>query len=522
LLIATNYLSKEKYLRYKEKGVKIFLFNEIDFSTVELKDDIFYNCNSEKVPSTWFTWDKNARVLEAFKIKFPQIFDWNGYDMTLVFQKMMFWTNYKTGFLWYCRNKYFPDEKVYEIDSFYPYNIFKSGLRYIKMRLSWRKVNSGFGKIQDNGKDSGIHLKDDFEVGLYEYFIREAAKTGHYRLFHENECTHAANNSGLPESDVTALNTNLRFFNFPNIDITKVKGDEWYVLTAFFRHWHIINKWMSNAEQIAGSGIRKLMVNEAENGIYGACMGLVMKRHSIKVYNSMNGLKAGQAQDAYINFDKWFVWDEDMKKLMMEKCGIVESRLVVKGHLMEDFARNYEYQHALTLDRESFTGKKVISVFSIKTRRETKLATMNFLYDLIRKDSSYVLIIRPHPLEKQEAFVLPDFKSDRIFWVSYSQADSKSTLYDQILLTDVGIVFGSTVALECKWFGKPCITFEPREQSLLYFADGKDVIHVNNIDSFKKEFNTLVSRHKEKSLPLLNGGVASGMIDYISRDQGII
>ncbi len=289
-------------------------------------------------------------------------------------------------------------------------------------------------------------------------------------------------------------------------------------MTSLCRNWDILNKWVSRAKQIAGSGISKIIVNEAENGIYGACMGEVMKKHGIKVYNTMNGLKAGQAQDAHVNFSKWFVWDEQMKKMLMEKCGLDQGRLVVCGHLMEDFAHDYVNHDSLAINREVLKNRKIISVFSIRSKREAKLLALNYLYDLVRNDESLVLIVRPHPSEKEEDFVLPDFQSERIHWVKYNQENSKSTLYDQISMSDVCVVFGSTVALECKWFGKSCISFETRETSLLYFAEGYDTLHVNTIDTFKSGLKSMLAREEKARVSKTDKKVAKRMVEYLSEN----
>ncbi len=519
MLLATNYLSEKKYLKYKKKGVNIFLFNEINFSTDNLKEDTFLNCNSEKVPSTWYTWDENDKLLQVFKRKYPQFFNWNGYDMTLVFQKMLFWTNYKTGFLWYCKEKFYPNEEVCHIDPLHSYSIIKSGIRYLRTRFSYNESPKAISNVQASDKYIGIHLKDDFELGLYEHFLKQSAETGQYRLFYEKDLNHENKNRlGLKGQDITHIDYYSPVISFPKINPITLKGAEWFVLTALIRHWDVINKWMFRAQQISASGIKKILVNEAENGIYGACFGEVMKKQGIKMYNTMNGLKAGQAQDAFINFDRWFVWDEQMKKMLMEKCGLDEKRLLVAGHMMEDFAEGYVNQYSFGISRERLEGKKVISVFSIRTKRETKLLSLAYLYELVKNNTELFLIIRPHPAEKPEDYVLPDFESDRIHWVNYNQKNSKTTLYDQICASDVCIVYGSTVALECKWFGTACITFEPREHSLLYFADGHETVHVNNMEAFKAAVKFILDKKQEIALPQTHPSVATKMIEYLRTD----
>jgi hypothetical protein len=519
LLIAINYLSKKKYLRFKNKGVHIFLFNEIDFSTEEFKDDVFLNCNSEKLASTWFTWEENDQLLKKFKLKYPEFFFWKGYDMNLAFQKMLFWTNYKTGLLWYCKNKFYPNEPVYYIDSLHPYNKIKSIARFYKVKFTVRKNHDEQAYPIQQDKTSGLHIKDDFELGLYEYFIREIAPSRTYRLFFDKPVSDEKLRSlGVERQDVSQLHSSQVILDFPKINLAGIRGKEWYILTSLLRHWRITNDWICKAEQIAASGIRKIVVNEAENGIYGACMGEVMRHHGIKMYNTMNGLKAGQAQDAYINFHKWFVWDKQMKSMLMERCGLEKDRLVVSGHLMEDYTDNYHYGDSLGIDTDILKDKKVISVFSVRSKREAKILSLNYLYNLVKHDESLFLIVRPHPSEKPEDFVLPDFKSDRIRWITYDEKNSKTTLYDQIFISDVCVVYGSTVALECKWFGKKCITFELRSTSLLYFVDGKQTIHVDDMEKFRHELHTLLDSSKQTGFVKPASHVAKNMAIYLEQE----
>jgi predicted glycosyltransferase len=112
------------------------------------------------------------------------------------------------------------------------------------------------------------------------------------------------------------------------------------------------------------------------------------------------------------------------------------------------------------------------------------LESMKFLFKLLDEDDSIVLIIRPHPAEKPEDYILPESHLDRVHFASYNSLNLNSSLHDLLLISDLAIVFGSTVALDAKWMGVPCISFETREKSLIYCADNDKIKHVTTIEDF--------------------------------------
>ena len=65
--------------------------------------------------------------------------------------------------------------------------------------------------------------------------------------------------------------------------------------------------------------------------------------------------------------------------------------------------------------------------------------------------------------------------------------------------SDLSICFGSTVALESKWFGVPCITFEKREESLIYLTDNETIFHVKELDELIQKCNDLLDKGKTEN-----------------------
>jgi predicted glycosyltransferase len=76
-------------------------------------------------------------------------------------------------------------------------------------------------------------------------------------------------------------------------------------------------------------------------------------------------------------------------------------------------------------------------------------------------------------------------------------------LYDQLSISHLSICFGSTVALESKWFGVPCITFEKRDESLIYLTDNETIFHVKELEQMVQKCTELLSKGRNEK-PKLN------------------
>lgn len=497
MLIAKNLITHENYRQAQKEGVKIFLYNEIEFIPPEndLNGEIFFNCGSQRVESTWYTWKENKKIIDSFKSKFPQFFSIQGYDMTLAIEKAMFWSNFKTGYLWFSAKNYYPDHKVLKIDSFHKTKKLYVLFRYIQLKFHSIGKKQNVKKQGNKNYKYAIHVKNDFQISMYQNLIRLAQSNPEFKIFADKKVssTYLEKFNFKP---IDVIKDSPDFFPIPNINILKLEESDWFVLNTILIHWHEINSCLKTALEISHDNLKSVLLNEAENGVYGAVLSEVLKSTGATVYNTMNGIKSGESQDTYINFQKWFIWDDKMKQMLKEKNKIQEDKLIVSGHLAEDLVRNYQYKNSLNLDRDYLSTKKVISLFSVKGKRYVKLEAIKYFYELLKNDDSYFLIIRPHPLEKKEDFIIPDSDVKNIHIVEYDSSNLNDTLYDQLLLTDLSVVFGSTVSLDSKWMGVPCVTFESREKSLVYCADDTNIIHVKNIQEFQNEIRRFSTKKK--------------------------
>lgn len=501
MLLAKHQLTKEIYEKGLLQGVTVFLYNEIDFSPIPKEGISFVNCTTERVPSTWYTWEQNEAVFEGFKQKFPQFFNWWNYDMSLAFLKGLFWSNQKTGYLQYVKNKEFSDQKVWAEDLLYASKYSHVFLRYYYRLLKSRNQNTNPEEKERNGK-TGFLLKNEFEVTLYKYLITHSIEAERVIYFVLNgNVKDALLKLGVKKEQIINYN-NTKNRKIPFVNFLLLNEFDRYILNQIVNNWYEVEQWTGIAENIVASGVSKVLFNEGENGLIGAALGEVFSKHGIVSYNTMNGMKSGQAQDTYINFDYWFVWDEKMKQFLMDKNKLPASKLIVSGHLMEDEARDYQFHNSLPISIEKMQGKKVISLFSVRGRREEKLKAFDFLYNLAESNEDIIFLIRSHPSEDIADTIPPPDTLKNVFTVDYTDENSKITLYDQLSVSNISICFGSTVAMESKWFGVPCITYEKRTESLIYLIDDSTIFHVKTKEEFIHKLNELMAVKKKEKLQL--------------------
>jgi hypothetical protein len=502
MLLAKHLLTKELYNNALKEGVTVFLYNEINFSPKPIDGITLFNCTTERVPSTWFTWKKNEEIFESFKIKFPSLFKWNQYDLTLAIQKAIFWSNMRTGYLYYSKDKYFKNESMHYLsDKFQPISPLKTTLKYVKNIKLKSQINFEY-QINKNSK-IGILIEDEFQLSLYKYILVQLKSNENAVVFVlHSELIKMVENLGIPIHRIFLIKHNLNHdFQFPLVNLFKIKNQEWFIFNEIINTWKEINYWVSISEQMFSKGIGKLLINEGENGTKGAVIGEIMKVNNIFTYNTMNGMKSGQVQDAFVNFNYWFVWGEGMKKMLIDKCYLPEKMLLNAGHLMEDEIAHYEYQNSFS--ELNLVDKTIISLFSVRGKREEKIDAFQYLYQLAEQNPQIQLLIRKHPSEKDEDFIKPTKILNNVMWVNFDFSNSKQTLCDQLLLSDLSICFGSTVALESKWFGVPCITFEKRDESLIYLTDNETIFHVKDLEQMVQKCTELLSIGKNKK-PKLN------------------
>lgn len=136
---------------------------------------------------------------------------------------------------------------------------------------------------------------------------------------------------------------------------------------------------------------------------------------------------------------------------------------------------------------------RYLKVFKIKThptRKETK-TVKNQNKTAIPTESNFQLNLYKKILEK-----------------------AKNNPNDIISLSDIVVVFGSTVAINSSWINVPCITFEQREESLIYCVDNDKIKHAKSLQEFKNLIEINIKKEKSISAQRLTN-VSDFILDNI-------
>ena len=478
--------------------------------------------NSEvfRVPGTHEAYKYNNSIIDRLYSKFENKLAVNGISTRKAISKMVYWTNYKTGYLHACINALGKASEIVGIKPYLPGNIFRETTKYIRHYIS---NNLKYFLLQNiacneevNNRKIGLLVNDSFELGMFEYLVKTASPAD-LVIFHYGNIDFTQYPFVGPEIKTIDLNKIRHYSKQPFINPFSLRATETAVVNILVSNWHYISSEIMRYRYIAGTSVKSLIINVGENLPVRNLMTDIFG-DTVKVYNTMNGIKSGEAHDGDVYFTKWFVWDDIMKRMLVEKCGVKEDMLSVSGHLMKDFVNEFTFKNTLEIEVARLENKKVISVFSVRGQREEKVETFKYVSGLIKNNPEYVLIIRPHPLENEGDYAFPDSPTPNIYFVRYDLKNSKQTLYDQIFISDIGIVFGSTVAMECQWMNVPAVTFEKRETSNIYCVDQVSIRHVRSVNDLRTILETL-EKKKTMETRINTDSVARTIWRTIERDQ---
>jgi len=463
------------------------------------------NAEIYRVEGTWQAYRFNESILNSLWNKASRHLKIDGIDVRPSAAKLMFWTNYRIGAIKHCLETNFKGHEIYDLTSYTYGSKLRGLLKYFKLFYD----NNFKGKtntIEDNqafsnsGESIGILVNNDFELLLYQYIIEEL-KSEKIIVFHYGE---------ISKDIKFHIRENITLINLSKISYTpkqsffipfNLSKDELYMVNLMYQNWHNLGSEIHRFTYIKSTGIKKILINVGENLPFRNLMKPIFG-DDIKVVNTMNGIKAGEAHDADINFDQWYVWDKELKQLLVDKCFIPEEKLIVTGHLAEDHIRYHKFENSIQIDLNIIKEKKVISVFSVRGMRKEKVDLFKLLYELIQKREDVTIIIKPHPLEKMEDYIRPDFETQNVIFIDESLKNSKPALYDLLHISDLSIVFGSTVALECSWIKTPCITFEYKSTSLIHTLESDFIEHISKLSELEEHLKTL---KKKKSIQNTGG-----------------
>jgi len=264
------------------------------------------------------------------------------------------------------------------------------------------------------------------------------------------------------------------------------------------------------------SDIGVLVTLAQENSHIGHVLCGLARKHNKKVVNTMNGIKSGEAISALAEFDTWIVWDEQMKQLLHKEVQIPLQQMQVAGGLQQDAIARHEYSNSLPLLEVDIQEKRIVSIVSAKDLRIEKVEAIHEIYRWAGQNKDVIILYRPHPLENKEVMLLPTNEQGVIVKLIQPEAAlSKVSLMDQLMVSDLVVCFGSTVALESKWMGTTCITYEKKPVSDLYCVDGELIKHLRTENELSEVLQNLTKRQKNRNHQNNQSGVAKSYASII-------
>ncbi|MCH8902347.1 MAG: hypothetical protein IIA45_00285 [Bacteroidetes bacterium] len=461
--------------------------------------------NIYRKKGSWRAYNDNKVILDRLKEKFPNLFKHNGYDLTKGLYKHVYWTNYKDGYVKVAVEENELRDAV--LVHYHPNFLNRLVRRFGQMVTSgqenkYHKAMRRPLKPLDKIYDVIFFVDSLMTLDNWQFLIREfdpyrtaiyhmAAKSNKILEKRINELPFDVINEGPILSNAPLSYKRNGLIAEEVIMMQQIAG-------ARSKFFHFLREF----ELLAEACKKSFVVNGFENDFTGNLLHEVAAKKGLYVFNTTNGTRAGNATCADSEFDAFLIWDEKMRTILIEEAKI-DSRQVVnlEGHLLEDVMSRHRFSNSLELDLSDIEDKRVITFGSCQGFRKDKIDALDVLYGMLKENKDLVLLYRPHPRETPLDYYLPkdDQIQDRFFLIKYDEENNKTTLYDQLFITDVTVVPTSTVALESSWAGVPAITFEQNDTPLLYCVDEETIFHVKVKDHLADKVNELLQQQPKKN-----------------------
>jgi len=344
-------------------------------------------------------------------------------------------------------------------------------------------TNSKYKKF-DLIEDIIIHLKSDYLIAIEK--TEESSIPEH-----------------LNREDILFFSSSPNTYHIlPILKRLIIKKNELALFNIMLNMWSTVNQRYEMVFYSLPDSVRRIVFVEGENQHSANITSQYARKRGIKCANLMNGIKLATPNNSDTDFDKWIIWDEQMKKLLVEHCEVDPRILEVIGHPLEDkykfFAKHYSSDNSRGLagliDRLK-VYKSVISIYSTRDDIPEKQQLLNFVLKKYGHMKDTAILIRPHPSEKMEHILFKQNTYKNVFLLSKEQLN-KQSLLEQIALSDIGICLASTIAMESRWMKKPIISFEFSLSSSLYCIDNKYIFFCNSTDSLSKQIDQILRNRK--------------------------
>jgi hypothetical protein len=463
-----NVLTEDVWLKLKKRLVKKIICINITAKIIPSDIEII-TARLYKVDGEWYSHRQNKRWLEKMP---PQFYKSSIILYKNVLLKLLFWSNSYAGRLIVGGNDLGADLNEKQVLKYlYPSSALKALLKSFYLKYSSLK-NQSESKPQEILASKWVFaFYSEADLTIWKNLIRQ---------FKPSEVVIVRLPDAIDSSN-TALNKleseGYVFFDAQEIPVTNHYNPKFVctinrakanIQLAVFNNLPSINQYISLSRLLIASASKGVIINAGENRFQSHVIEAEFKASKKPIFNTMNGIKFNTANNAGTNFTKWFVPDEGTKQELL-KAGASEQELCIKGHLMEDDARNHRFSNLLQYDLAFYRTKKVMLICTSGHKERRDL--LAYLPQFVSK--GYYVLWKDHPSTSEEIA-----QSDTVEVMPNDF--NKNRLYDALTVASVLIVSGSTVALEAQWFHVPTISYEIGD-SLLYLVREGKIVHVKSI-----------------------------------------
>lgn len=229
--------------------------------------------------------------------------------------------------------------------------------------------------------------------------------------------------------------------------------------------------------------LQKIIFVAGENKYVANFCYQIFKDSNVKLENLMNGAKYGWPNDADVDFNTWYVWNDKMKTFLVNNAKVNPDILKVVGHPLEDLYNRHVYTgENRLLNNLKLQHEQIFALFTTSLKFENKLILYKKVIEFVKENPKIGLIIKAHPSDKETSFFDKyKFCSQVIIFEGFS----KQLLADIICSSSLTISFGSTISFESIWLGVPNISFEEFEETQLPI-ESDIFFHLNDLSKFKE------------------------------------
>lgn len=232
--------------------------------------------------------------------------------------------------------------------------------------------------------------------------------------------------------------------------------------------------------------LQKIIFVAGENKYVANFCFQIFKNSSVQLENLMNGAKYGWPNDADVDFNTWYVWNDKMKTFLVNNAKVNPDILKVVGHPLESEIKKHTYSKSSKLLDDFISPKEfVYTLFTTSLQLENKLLIYEKVLETAINSNKIGVIVKAHPSDNEIDFFNKYLDHSNVLLVN---GFSKTLLYDIIVSSKFTISFGSTVSFESTWLNVPNINLEEFEDSQLPI-DSEIFYHVSNLASLTELVN---------------------------------